>query len=277
MSTAPHLYNSETSRVYSLVDPNHSNAAQGSLRIVVLISGSGKSQLQSIRPFSLFTSRVKSPSSHRRPAHFPYNATIVLVLSNRKAAFGLQRAASASPPIPTSYLALQPYLKSNPDKTRDDYDAEIARRVLEAKPDLVVLAGWMHVFGDGFLDILNGVADGGIPDDEGLVRPVPVINLHPALPGEYDGAHALDRAWDDYQAAKIVRTGVMVHRVVKQVDAGQPILTREIPSERGRVKRSLRRDCIVSNGRSLCRLRRRYWNSECNSYEDQHRKARLTG
>jgi phosphoribosylglycinamide formyltransferase len=159
-----------------------------------------------------------------------------LVLSNRKAAFGLQRAASTSPPIPTSYLALQPYLKSNPDKTRDDYDAEIARRVLEAKPDLVVLAGWMHVFGDGFLDILNGVADGGIPDDEGLVRPVPVINLHPALPGEYDGAHALDRAWDDYQAAKIVRTGVMVHRVVKQVDAGQPILTREILFREGESK-----------------------------------------
>jgi len=167
---------------------------------------------------------------------FPYSATIVLVLSNRKAAYGLQRAASASPPIPTSYLALQPYLKSNPDKTRDDYDAEIARRVLEAKPDLVVLAGWMHVFGDGFLDILNGMVDGGIPDHEGLVRPVPVINLHPALPGEYDGAHALDRAWEDYQAAKIVRTGVMVHRVVKQVDAGQPILTREIPFRGGESK-----------------------------------------
>ena len=159
-----------------------------------------------------------------------------MVLSNRKAAYGLQRAASASPPIPTSYLALQPYLKSNPDKTRDDYDAEIARRVLEAKPDLIVLAGWMHVFGDGFLDILNGVVDAGVTDYEGIVRPVPVINLHPALPGEYDGAHALDRAWEDYQSAKIVRTGVMVHRVVKQVDAGQPILTREVPFREGESK-----------------------------------------
>jgi phosphoribosylglycinamide formyltransferase len=94
----------------------------------------------------------------------------------------------------------------------------------------------MHVFGDAFLDNLNGVANGAIPKDEELVFPVPMINLHPALPGEYDGANALDRAWDDYQAGKIVRTGVMVHRVVKQVDAGQSILTREIPFREGESK-----------------------------------------
>lgn len=136
---------------------------------------------------------------------------IVLVLSNRKAAKGLVRAAQAA--IPTAYLALQPFLKSHPGTTREDYDEAVARRVREAEPDLVVLAGWMHVFGERFL---------------AEMRDVPVINLHPALPGAFDGAHAIDRAWDAFGQGKIEKTGAMVHRVVKEVDRGEPVLVREV-------------------------------------------------
>ncbi|TFY60204.1 hypothetical protein EVG20_g7498, partial [Dentipellis fragilis] len=73
------------------------------------------------------------------------------------------------PPIPTDYLALQPYLKAHvaSGAIREDYDREVARRVAAAQPDLVVLAGWMHILSDAFLDAL---------------APTPVINLHPALP-----------------------------------------------------------------------------------------------
>jgi phosphoribosylglycinamide formyltransferase len=51
---------------------------------------------------------------------------------------------------------LQLFLKAHPGATRDDYDIEVAKIALKAKPDLVVLAGWKHVFGDGFLDLLSG-------------------------------------------------------------------------------------------------------------------------
>ena len=145
------------------------------------------------------------------------NTTIVLVLSNRKAAFGLTRAAQANPPIETSYLALQPYLKAHPEKTRDDYDAEIASIVLRSRPDLIVLAGWMHVFGDGFLNLV----------------PVPVINLHPALPGAFDGANAIQRAYDAFQNGEITHTGVMVHRVIKDVDKGEPVIVKEVEIYKG--------------------------------------------
>lgn len=170
---------------------------------------------------------------------FDVKSQIVLVLSNRKAAYGLTRAANANPPIPTAYLALQPWLKANPGRTRDDYDVEVAKIVLKAQPDLVVLAGWMHVFGDGFLNLLSG---SGTPSDssasapassgasgEDIKYPIPVINLHPALPGAFDGANALDRAWDSYKKGEIDKTGVMVHQVVRKVDAGQPIIVQEIP------------------------------------------------
>ncbi|CAG7852747.1 SubName: Full=Related to glycinamide ribonucleotide transformylase {ECO:0000313/EMBL:CCA74431.1} [Serendipita indica DSM 11827] len=188
---------------------------QSPLRIVVLISGSG-TNLQAL---------IDAQPSFRT------RASIVLVLSNRKAAYGLTRAKEAG--IPTAYLALQPYLKSNPGKSRDDYDAEVARMVLKARPDLVVLAGWMHVLGDGFLDLISRPPSETEESAESIptthVFPIPAINLHPALPGAFDGTHAIDRAWEAYKAGTLDHTGVMVHRVVRQVDAGEPILVREIP------------------------------------------------
>ena len=153
-------------------------------------------------------------------------AQIVLVLSNRKAAYGLTRAQSATPPIPTDYLALQPFLKANLGKNREDYDAEVARRVLQAKPDLVVLAGWMHILSERFIEVLSGqkVLDGVPPP----TRPIPVINLHPALPGAFDGAHAIERTYEAFQKGQIQCGGAMVHRVIAEVDRGEPIVVREV-------------------------------------------------
>lgn len=63
---------------------------------------------------------------------------------------------------------------------RQKYDAALAERILAAdkgKPELIVLAGWMHVFSSAFLD----------PIDRAGVR---IINLHPALPGKFLKDHA---------------------------------------------------------------------------------------
>lgn len=158
-------------------------------------------------------------------------ARIVLVLSNRKAAYGLTRAAQAKPAIPTKYLGLQPFLKSNPGKTRDDYDVEVARIVIREKPDLIVLAGWMHILGDGFLEVVNG--ERALDGEEPIIAPIPVLNLHPALPGAFDGANAIERAYEAWQRGEIQHSGVMVHRVVKEVDRGAPVLVREVDIELG--------------------------------------------
>ncbi|KAH8825255.1 formyl transferase [Flagelloscypha sp. PMI_526] len=175
-----------------------------SRKVAVLISGSG-SNLQAL---------IDAANTPSLP-----DTSICTVLSNRKAAYGLTRAAQASPPIPTAYLALQPYLKNNSSKTRDDYDIEVARIVLESNPDLIVLAGWMHIVGDGFLDALKQ-------------RNVPAINLHPALPGQFDGSNAIERAFEAFNKGEIDHSGVMVHRVIKEVDQGEPILVQEVPIEK---------------------------------------------
>ncbi|CAA7267723.1 unnamed protein product [Cyclocybe aegerita] len=183
-------------------------------RIAVLLSGSG-TNLQAL---------IDSLNTPALP-----NAEINLVLSNRKAAYGLTRAAQAYPPIPTAYLALQPYLKNNPGKTREDYDAEVAKQVLRAKPDIVVLAGWMHILSESFLELLDGRRSVEGELDLSTTKPIPVINLHPALPGQFDGASAIERAYEAFKKGEIKYSGVMVHRVVKDVDRGEPLIVREVP------------------------------------------------
>ncbi|KAH9857911.1 phosphoribosylglycinamide formyltransferase [Lenzites betulinus] len=191
--------------------------SQGNVRrIAVLISGSG-TNLQAL---------IDAQNTPALPS-----ARISLVLSNRKAAYGLTRAAQANPPIPTAYLGLQPYLKAHPGKTRDDYDVEVGRIIAQENPDLVVLAGWMHIMGEGFLDVVNG--ERPYDGEKRVGKPIPVINLHPALPGAFDGAHAIERAYEAFQKGEIQHSGVMVHRVVKEVDRGEPVLVREVEIKPG--------------------------------------------
>jgi len=135
---------------------------------------------------------------------------IVHVLSNRKTAYGLTRAGLHS--IPTSTFALKPYLTAHPGKSRQDYDEELSKRVLELNPDLVVLAGWMHILSEAFLEpLVRPSKDQGKEGAKG--EKIPIINLHPALPGAFDGANAIARAHEAFQKGDIEKTGVMIHEV----------------------------------------------------------------
>jgi formyltetrahydrofolate-dependent phosphoribosylglycinamide formyltransferase len=163
-------------------------------RLAVLISGNG-SNLQAI-----------IDAIHMRVLP----AEIVLVVSNRKDAFGLQRAAKAG--IPTLYHPLKPY--SDAGRSRQQYDADLAAQVKMYKPDWVVLAGWMHIFSSEFLRHF----------------PYRIINLHPALPGQFPGANAIADALAAYKAGKIKHTGCMVHLVPDEaVDSGPIIGSVDVP------------------------------------------------
>ncbi|KAG0306533.1 hypothetical protein BGZ97_000712, partial [Linnemannia gamsii] len=47
------------------------------------------------------------------------------------------------------------------------------------------------------------------------------------LPGQFDGARAIERAFEAYQKGEIKHTGVMVHRVIQEVDGGEPLLVEQ--------------------------------------------------
>jgi formyltetrahydrofolate-dependent phosphoribosylglycinamide formyltransferase len=170
-----------------------SESANGRARIVVMISGSG-TNLQAL------INAVQAGE---------LAADIVGVVSNRKAAFGLQRAAQAQ--IETLYFPLKPYIEQG--LSREAYDADLAARVADFEPDLIVLAGWMHVLSEDFLSHF----------------PNQVINLHPALPGAFPGLNAVERTFEAYQKGEVAHGGVMIHYVVPEVDAGPVIAEAVVP------------------------------------------------
>lgn len=176
-------------------------------KVTILISGNG-SNLQALIDASI---------------NIMPHLKIIRVISNKKDAYGLTRARNAS--IPTAYhnlVAGKYHAPGEKDlqvkqKARDKYDADLADLVLKDEPDMVVCAGWMHILAPSFLDPLQA-------------KNVPIINLHPALPGKYDGAGAIKRAYDDFQNGTLEdgTTGIMIHYVISEVDRGQPIVVRKV-------------------------------------------------
>jgi phosphoribosylglycinamide formyltransferase 1 len=131
-------------------------------------------------------------------------AEVVLVVSDQPDAPALQR-------VPPDRSCL---LMRNDGETRRDYDSRLRAVVAAAEPDWVVMAGWMRIVTMAFLD---GFASR-------------VINLHPALPGELAGTHAIERAFDEAQRNLRTHSGVMVHLVPDEgVDCGPVLATVTVP------------------------------------------------
>lgn len=159
-------------------------------RLVVLASGSG-TNLQALLDATAACS---------------INAEIVAVLSNRPEALALERGRNAGVPV----LAL-PRMHG---EDRRAYDRRLVSVVRDACPDFVVLAGWMLLLSSDFLDHVE----------------CPVVNLHPALPGELPGVGAIERAYEEARCGQRDSSGVMVHFVPDEgVDDGPVIATVEVP------------------------------------------------
>ncbi len=158
-------------------------------RIAVLISGNG-SNLQAL------IDNIEQEY---------LEAEICVVVSSDSEAKGLQRATEAGIPTETVVLA--------DGGDRKAFDADVAAAVATYDPDLVVLAGWMLILGEGFLDRF----------------PKRVVNLHPAMPGAFPGTNAIALAHAAFHRGEIKRTGVMVHQVVAEVDAGPVVVMEPVP------------------------------------------------
>ncbi len=168
-------------------------------RLVVLATGSG-SNLQAILDAC---------------ADGTLAAEVVLVVVNRRTAYAADRAAAAG--VPSVYRPMGPFREAVPDdprRARERYDAALAAEIADVRPDLIVQAGWMHLFTSAFLDRFPGM----------------VVNLHPALPGSFPGAHAIDDAWAAHETDGLDHTGIMVHLVPDEgVDDGPVLASQRVP------------------------------------------------
>ncbi len=159
------------------------NHATEKLKLIVLISGNG-SNLQAI--IDAIDSGV-------------LNAEIVAIISNRSKAYGLERARQHEIP---AYVI--PSLKKQP---RDEYDRELADVIhnidMRGGFDLIVLAGFMRIFTEKFVNRFAGR----------------MLNIHPSLLPKYRGLHTHQKALD----AGDKEHGCSIHFVTPELDGGPVI------------------------------------------------------
>lgn len=125
---------------------------------------------------------------------------IVAVISNKRDAFGLQRAAKHG--IATETLSHRDFA------SRESFDSKLAKLVDSFKPDLVVLAGFMRILTAPFVALFAGR----------------LVNIHPSLLPEFPGMNTYQRALD----AGVSEHGVSVHFVTEELDGGPVIARRKV-------------------------------------------------
>jgi phosphoribosylglycinamide formyltransferase-1 len=168
------------------------------LPIAVLVSGTG-TNLQALLD-----------TAHGR------EADVVAVASSAPGVQALERAGAAG--VPTAVFARRDYPE------RGARDEALADWLERSGARLVVLAGYMELLGESFLERFPGA----------------VINVHPSLLPAFPGIAAIEQAID--YGVKVF--GVTVHFVDAGIDSGPVILQRalELPDARdaGEVLAALR-------------------------------------
>ena len=145
-------------------------------KVAVLISGNG-SNLQ-----ALIDNFQKEES----------NVYINCVISNKKDAFGLVRAERAE--IDNHFVDHTKF------RNRETFDQELIQILDGYNPDLIVLAGFMRILSEGFVEKYLGK----------------VINIHPSLLPKYPGLETHKKVIEN----KETHHGVTVHYVDKTLDGG---------------------------------------------------------
>lgn len=158
-------------------------------RVAVLISGRGSNMAALIDAASM-------PD---------YPAEIVLVVSNRPDAAGLNYALAQG--VPTAVVDHRQF------DSREAFDAAVDVRLRDAGVEIVCLAGFMRLLSTPFVERWRGR----------------MLNIHPSLLPEFKGLDTHARAL----AAGVKTHGCTVHFVAPELDSGPIILQAKVPVHEG--------------------------------------------
>jgi phosphoribosylglycinamide formyltransferase 1 len=163
---------------------------------IILISGNG-SNLQAI---------INAIHNKQLPIK------IDAVISTQAAAYGLQRAKEAG---------LNSHIHSPKDfLTREAYDNELADYIFGYKPDIIVLAGFMSILGNTFLQKFENQ----------------IVNIHPSLLPNYPGLNTHTQAIAD----GICEHGCSIHFVNEDLDGGPIIAQATVSVNKGDTAKTLK-------------------------------------
>jgi phosphoribosylglycinamide formyltransferase-1 len=155
--------------------------------IGVLLSGRG----------SNFEALAESAANGRIP-----NAEIVIALSNREDARGIERARA---------MGIEAHVISSKGLDREAYDKLVIAALQEKRVELVCLAGYMRLLSPQFVAAFRNR----------------ILNIHPSLLPAFPGLEAQRQALE--HGAKF--SGCTVHFVDENLDAGPIVLQACVPIE----------------------------------------------
>lgn len=126
---------------------------------------------------------------------------VAAVISNRPDAYGLQRAATAGIKHHTIDHTVFP--------SRAAFDTALQEQIDHYHPDLIVMAGFMRILSEGFVNHFYGR----------------LINIHPSLLPRHKGLHTHQKALESGDKYH----GISVHYVNTDLDSGPIISQSQFP------------------------------------------------
>ncbi len=175
------------------------------LPVVILISGGG-SNLQAIIDAS-------------KTGGVPID--IRAVISNVSGAHGLERAQQAG--IPTDVVEHTGF------SSREDFDLALQTAIDTYQPKLIILAGFMRLLSDDFVNHYRGR----------------MLNIHPSLLPDFKGLNTHQRALKAHRAGTLKEHGASVHFVTPDLDGGPVILQASVSVKRDDSPESLAARVLV--------------------------------
>jgi phosphoribosylglycinamide formyltransferase 1 len=122
-----------------------------------------------------------------------------VVAANREDALGLTIAREEGIPA---------FAVPSAGKTRETFEHELHAALRTARPDLVILAGFMRILSPYFIEKYRGR----------------ILNIHPADTRQYRGAHGYEWAWENH----LSQTAITIHLVCEELDAGRIVARRTV-------------------------------------------------
>lgn len=130
---------------------------------------------------------------------------LAIVASNKQNCYALQRAKDQG--YKTAFIDPK-------NKTREEFDMEMAAVIEQEKVDLIVLVGYMRILSTEFVRKFKNR----------------IINVHPALIPKYCGPQFFgSNVHEAVLAAHEKETGMTIHYVDEGVDTGKIILQKTCP------------------------------------------------